>query len=142
MKAAVIRNDPRRISIEDTACPVPGDGEVLVQVKACGLCGSDVHGFLDVESKGRVAGLIMGHEPSGVVACCGENAKKFAPGDRVVIDPQFSCGECYACKHAWYNICENGGIIGSSAELPSWSNGGICGGEGASSSHTACTDEF
>lgn len=114
MKAAVIRNNPRRISVEDVECPIPGDGEVLVQVKACGLCGSDIHGFLDVESKGRVAGLIMGHEPSGVVVHCGEHAGKFAPGDRVVIDPQFSCGECYACKHAWYNICENGGIIGSS----------------------------
>lgn len=114
MKAAVIRNDPRRISIEDVECPVPGKGEVLVQVKACGLCGSDIHGFMDVESKGRVAGLIMGHEPSGIVAQCGEGAERFAPGTRVVIDPQFVCGECYACKHAWYNICENGGIIGSS----------------------------
>lgn len=113
MKAAVIRNNPRRISIEEVECPTPGAGEVLVQVKACGLCGSDVHGFLDEESKGRVEGLIMGHEPSGVVVQCGENASRFMPGDRVVIDPQFSCGECYACKHAWYNICENGGIIGS-----------------------------
>lgn len=114
MKAAVIRNHPRRISIEEVERPVPGPGEVLVHVKACGLCGSDVHGFLDETSAGRVEGLIMGHEPAGVVAECGEAVRCFQPGDRVVIDPQFSCGECYACKHAWYNICENGGIIGSS----------------------------
>lgn len=113
MKAAVIRNHPRRISIEEVERPVPGPGEVLVHVKACGLCGSDVHGFLDEASAGRVEGLIMGHEPAGVVAECGESVQHFRPGDRVVIDPQFSCGECYACKHAWYNICENGGIIGS-----------------------------
>lgn len=113
MKAAVIRNNPRRISVEDVARPQAGAGEVLVHVKACGLCGSDVHGFLDEGSKGRVEGLIMGHEPAGVVAACGEGTGRFQPGDRVVIDPQFSCGVCYACKHAWYNICEEGGIIGS-----------------------------
>lgn len=113
MKAAVIRNNPRRISIEEVERPVPGQDEVLVRVKACGLCGSDVHGFLDENSKGRVEGLIMGHEPAGMVAECGEGAIRFHEGDRVVIDPQFACGECYACKHAWYNICENGGIIGS-----------------------------
>lgn len=113
MKAAVIRNGPRRISVEEVACPQAGAGEVLVHVKACGLCGSDVHGFMDESSKGRVEGLIMGHEPAGVVAACGEGSGRFQPGDRVVIDPQFSCGECYACKHAWYNICEEGGIIGS-----------------------------
>ncbi len=113
MKAAVIRNAPRRICIEDVPCPQAGEGEVLVHVKACGLCGSDVHGFLDENSKGRVEGLIMGHEPAGVVAACGEGAERFRPGDRVVIDPQFSCGTCYACRHAWYNICEEGGIIGS-----------------------------
>lgn len=114
MKAAVIRDNPRRISIEDMPVPEYGDDEALVQVKAVGLCGSDVHGFLDEKSRGRVAGLVMGHEPSGVVAAVGRNVSSFKKGDRVVIDPQFSCEECYACKHAWYNICENGGIIGSS----------------------------
>ncbi|MBQ5950946.1 MAG: alcohol dehydrogenase catalytic domain-containing protein [Lachnospiraceae bacterium] len=113
MKAAVIRNKPRRIEIENVIDPVPGEGEYLIQMKAVGLCGSDVHGFLDENSIGRVDGLIMGHEPAGVVVSCGPGAEKFKPGDRVVIDPQFSCGKCYACKHAWYNICEEGGIIGS-----------------------------
>lgn len=114
MKAAVIRDNPRRIVIEEMEVPHCGQEEVLVEVKACGLCGSDIHGFMDEESKGRVAGLVMGHEPSGIVAKCGENVKGYRPGDRVVINPQFSCGECYACKHSWFNICENGGIIGSS----------------------------
>ncbi len=113
MKAAVIRNNPRRIEIEQMDVPDCGKDEVLVEVRACGVCGSDVHGFLDEESKGRVDGLVMGHEPSGVVSVCGEAAQSFRPGDRVVIDPQFSCGECYACRHSWFNICEEGGIIGS-----------------------------
>lgn len=114
MKAAVIRDNPRRIVIEEVGLPHYGANEVLVQVKACGLCGSDIHGFMDEESRGRVAGLIMGHEPSGIVAECGEHVTGYRPGDKVVINPQFFCGECYACKHAWFNICENGGIIGSS----------------------------
>lgn len=113
MKAAVIRNNPRRICIEEVPIPTPGPDDVLVLVKACGLCGSDIHGFLDAESRGRVEGLIMGHEPSGIVAASGDRVTHFHPGDRVVIDPQFSCGTCYACRHAWYNICEQGGIIGS-----------------------------
>ena len=89
MKAAVIRDNPRRISIEDMPIPEYGDDEALVQVKAVGLCGSDVHGFLDEKSRGRVAGLVMGHEPSGVVAAVGRNVSSFKKGDRVVIDPQF-----------------------------------------------------
>lgn len=113
MKAAVIRNYPRRIEIEEMDIPTCGPGEVLVKVRACGLCGSDVHGFLDEESKGRVDGLIMGHEPCGEVAACGDPGGRWKSGDRVVIDPQFSCGKCYACKHSWFNICEEGGIIGS-----------------------------
>lgn len=113
MKAAVIRNNPRRIEIEKMNIPVCRKNEALIKVKACGLCGSDVHGFLDEDSKGRVDGLVMGHEPSGIVAACGEHAGRFQVGDRVVIDPQFSCGECYACRHSWFNICEEGGIIGS-----------------------------
>ncbi len=113
MRAAVIRNMPRRIEIEEMDIPVCKKEEVLVEIRACGLCGSDVHGFLDEESKGRVEGLVMGHEPSGIVAACGEAAGRFQSGDRVVIDPQFSCGECYACRHSWFNICEEGGIIGS-----------------------------
>lgn len=114
MKAAVIRDNPRRIEIEEMEIPVCGPKEVLVKVKACGLCGSDIHGFLDEHSKGRVDGLVMGHEPSGIVEKCGEEAVRFKKGDRVVINPQFSCGECYACRHSWFNICEEGGIIGSS----------------------------
>ncbi len=92
MKAAVIRNNPRRICIEEVPIPTPGPDDVLVLVKACGLCGSDIHGFLDAESRGRVEGLIMGHEPSGIVAASGDRVTHFHPGDRVVIDPQFSCG--------------------------------------------------
>ena len=79
MKAAVIRDNPRRISIEDMPIPEYGDDEALVQVKAVGLCGSDVHGFLDEKSRGRVAGLVMGHEPSGVVAAVGRNVSIRTP---------------------------------------------------------------
>lgn len=114
MKAAVIRDNPRRIAIEEMEIPFCGPDQVLVEIRACGLCGSDVHGFLDKQSKGRTGGLVMGHEASGVVAACGENVRAWQPGDRVVVNPQFSCGKCYACRHSWFNICENGGIIGSS----------------------------
>lgn len=113
MIAAIVRNNPRRISIENVDIPTCGKGEVLVNVKVNGLCGSDVHGFADENSKGRVDGLIMGHECTGVVAATGEGVENFRKGDRVVVNPQFSCGECYACKHSWFNVCEHSKIIGS-----------------------------
>lgn len=99
--------------MEEMPKPQCGPQEVVVQVMACGLCGSDIHGYLDPASKGRVEGLIMGHEPSGIIAEVGPQVDGFAPGDRVIIDPQFRCNTCYACKQSFFNICENGGIIGS-----------------------------
>ncbi len=113
MNAAVVRNNPRRISLEKMEIPTPGNGEALVRVKANGLCGSDVHGFSDENSKGRVDGLIMGHEAAGVVEAVGEGVTDTKKGDRVVINPQFRCNTCYACNNGWYNVCEHSKIIGS-----------------------------
>ncbi len=113
MKAAIVRNNPRRISMEEVDIPTPSKGEVLVKVKANGLCGSDVHGFIDENSAGRVEGLIMGHEATGTVETIGEGVEGWKKGDRVVVNPQFRCGKCYACQNGWFTVCEHSKIIGS-----------------------------
>lgn len=80
--------------------------KVIVNVKACGLCGTDLHIF----SQGRadvVLPRIMGHELSGEVVKIGEGVSNVKPGDRVVLDPVVACGECYACKNGHENVCEN-----------------------------------
>ncbi|GAA3401092.1 galactitol-1-phosphate 5-dehydrogenase [Paenibacillus hodogayensis] len=113
MKAAVIRA-PYRFNIEDHPVPQPGPGEVLIRIHAVGICGSDVHGMEADGGQRRQPGLIMGHESAGQIEAVGPNVTDWKAGDRVAIDPQLSCGYCYACERGWKNLCENGVTIGSS----------------------------
>ena len=109
MKAAVCE-EPRKITIRDVKMPGPGPGEVLVKVKASGICRSDVKGYLGTHP-GVVYPMILGHEFSGEVAALGEGVEGAygdAPlevGDGVIIEPLFPCGECPACLAGDYNLC-------------------------------------
>ena len=89
----------------DVPVPQISDDEVLVEVKYCGICGSDVHALHDGVTV--PAGTYLGHEFSGVISEVGKNAKKWHVGDRVVVNPMYVCGECYACKHGRESICEH-----------------------------------
>ncbi len=90
-----------------------GDDDVLVRVKACGICGSDVHGFTGKTGR-RIPPLIMGHEAAGIVEGFGKNVKDFERGDRVCFDSTVYCNECEACKKGWYNRCESRQVLGVS----------------------------
>jgi len=85
------------------------EDEVLVNVKAVGICGSDVHYY----EKGRIGRyvvekpLILGHETSGQVVLVGSKVKNFKIGDRVAIEPGATCGKCEFCKSGRYNLCED-----------------------------------
>jgi len=93
--------------------PVPGPDEALVEVKACGICGSDVHG-MDGSTGRRIPPLIMGHEASGVVAEAGEGVKSWLPGDRVTFDSTVYCGRCSYCQEGQTNLCERRQVLGVS----------------------------
>lgn len=112
MKALLLKEYKQ---LEVTDCPTPeiGDNEVLVQVRACGICGSDVHGF-DGSSGRRQPPLIMGHEASGVVAAAGKNVTRFKEGDRVTFDSTVYCGECWFCRRGDINLCDNRNVLGVS----------------------------
>ena len=116
MKAAVIRveNDKKILRIEDVENPTVGDHDVLVRIMASGICGSDLHGFLDSAGTARRDGLIMGHEAAGEVVDLGPLVKSVSVGDHVTIDPQVVCGTCIPCRNGWISICDNKRVIGSS----------------------------
>ena len=93
--------------------PAVAAGEVLVRVEACGICGSDVHGY-DGSSGRRVPPIVMGHEAAGAVAAVGSGVTGFAEGDRVTFDSTVYCGECSFCRRGEINLCDNRQVIGVS----------------------------
>jgi (R,R)-butanediol dehydrogenase/meso-butanediol dehydrogenase/diacetyl reductase len=101
MPAAVYRGD-RRIAVEEVATPTAGPGEVVVEVSHCGICGSDLHVFVDGWG---APGTTGGHEWSGVVATVGDGVADWRPGDRVVGGPTSGCGACAACVDGRSNLC-------------------------------------
>lgn len=115
MKAARLKG-PKDIAIEDIPVPAISDDEVLVEVKYCGICGTDVHGFLAPNY--TPVGAYMGHEFSGVIAGVGSKVEAWKRGDRVVVQPTYWCGECYACRHGFLPSCDSQlkGLIGGSTE--------------------------
>lgn len=112
MKALVL-TDYFKFQYMDVEKPKIGKDDVLVNVKACAVCGSDVHGY-DGQSGRRIPPIIMGHEASGVIAEVGENVTRYKPGDKVTFDSTVYCGECYYCKKGLINLCENRMVLGVS----------------------------
>lgn len=107
MKAAVL-NEPGDLEIRDVDVPEPGPGEVLVRVRACGVCGSDLE-IRDHGWEGAEFPFIMGHEWTGEVADLGPETYHFEVGDRVASEPHEGCGMCRNCKVGKYTACLNYG---------------------------------
>jgi len=103
MKALVFRG-PGEMPLEDRPDPKPGPGEVVVAVRAAGICGSDVHGFIGATGRRRI-GVVMGHEAAGDVAEVGPAVTSVREGDRVVLRSILACGHCDRCRHGQPNIC-------------------------------------
>jgi L-iditol 2-dehydrogenase len=112
LKALVLK-DYNRFSYEDVPQPEYDSDDLLIQVKACSICGSDVHG-MDGSTGRRIPPVIMGHEASGIVAAMGANVKGFAVGDRITFDSTIYCGRCYYCRKGQINLCDNRRVLGVS----------------------------
>ncbi|NNC89354.1 MAG: galactitol-1-phosphate 5-dehydrogenase [Akkermansiaceae bacterium] len=104
---------PSRFDLVDLPVPDPGAGELLVKVKACGICGSDIHG-MDGSSGRRIPPIVMGHEASGIVHKTGADVADWSPGDRLTFDSTIYCGECGYCRRGRVNLCENREVLGVS----------------------------
>jgi L-iditol 2-dehydrogenase len=110
---------PRTLEVKETPLPAdPGPGEILVKVRSVGICGSDMHWYLDGSVYGYPAAYpqVLGHEPAGEVVAVG-NGAGFKIGQRVSIEPTVSCGHCEYCVRGQHNNCVKGLFMGS-PQLP------------------------
>jgi L-iditol 2-dehydrogenase len=114
MKALVLK-EYKKFAYEDVPTPQPKPDEVLVAIKACGICGSDVHG-MDGSTGRRRPPIIMGHEASGVIAEVGRGVSEWRPGERVTFDSTIYCGECDFCRRGLINLCDRRRVLGVSCE--------------------------
>jgi L-iditol 2-dehydrogenase len=101
------------LTIADLPVPHVGEDDVLVRVRACGICGSDVHGF-DGSSGRRIPPLVMGHEAAGTVERVGVRVRNLSPGARVTFDSTVSCGSCEYCARGQVNLCDARRVLGVS----------------------------
>ena len=110
MKAAYLTG-PKTVELRDVPDPVAPPGGLVLEVKACGICGSDLRRWKEGPPKG-VDGVIPGHEVGGIVIEAGKGQTRFAVGDRLAIAPDVHCGRCYYCKRGSYNLCDEMRFIG------------------------------
>ena len=114
MKALVL-TEYNRLELQDVPEPGVGPSDVLVRVKACGICGSDVHG-LDGSTGRRRPPLIMGHEAAGVVERVGAGVRGVEPGDRVTFDSTIYDPDSYFSRRGLVNLCDHRRVLGVSCE--------------------------
>lgn len=114
MKALVL-TEYMQFELADVPEPSPAANEVLVRVRACGICGSDVHG-MDGSTGRRIPPIIMGHEAAGEIAATGMGVTRFREGDRITFDSTVYCGACDYCRGGRINLCENRRVLGVSCE--------------------------
>ncbi|MEZ6074533.1 MAG: alcohol dehydrogenase catalytic domain-containing protein [Pirellulaceae bacterium] len=95
----MLLSEYKKLEVVDMPIPEVGPNDLLVEVKACGICGSDIHGW-DGSSGRRVPPLVMGHEAAGIVHEVSSAVRGFQVGDRVTFDSTVSCGRCASCRRA------------------------------------------
>jgi len=116
MRAAVYHG-PEDIRVEEVADKKPKEDEVLIAVRYCGVCGTDINIYKGMNGAFTVTPpLIPGHEFSGVVKEVGSKVKNVKPGDRVTADPNDMCGACYFCSNAMEQFCTDNIGIGTTAD--------------------------
>lgn len=103
-----------RLEMVERPQPQPAPDEVLIRVRAVGICGSDVHGYAGVGGR-RIPPIVMGHELAGEVCAVGDAVSGIGVGDRVVPDSTIWCGTCPACRTGRVNLCERRRVLGVSA---------------------------
>ena len=110
MKGLVYKS-PGIIELEDVSMPIPERDELLLNIKAVGICGSDIEGYLGKTGR-RTPPMIMGHELAAIVEEV-NNCNDFKKGDRVTVYPKLYCGNCKYCKEGLTNICTNASFLGA-----------------------------
>ncbi len=102
---------PKTIEFREVPTPEPGPGEALIKIMEIGVCGSDIHVYHGTHPFTSYP-VTQGHEVSGLVEKLGEGVTGLTLGQKVTIQPQVVCGECYPCRHGKYNLCESLKVMG------------------------------
>lgn len=116
MKAARFYGADQPLKIEDIPQPQPGPDEVLLAVKAAGLCGTDLHIAVEGTIPTAITPITLGHEAAGVVAQVGTGVTDWNVGDHAAVFPNIACGECYACASGREALCLKSRILGVQAD--------------------------
>ncbi len=111
MRAAVMQGLHQPLTIETLADPTPAEGEVVVKVGRCGICGSDLH-MTEDPAFGKIAGDVLGHEFAGEIVALGKNTEGVVIGDLVSVIPLTSCGQCASCRSGEIAWCDKFGLQG------------------------------
>jgi L-iditol 2-dehydrogenase len=112
MKALVL-TEYGHLELTEVDKPQIGAEDLLIRIHACGICGSDVHGY-DGSTGRRLPPIIMGHEAAGLVEAVGASVTRFRPGDRVTFDSTVFCGKCFYCRRGLVNLCDDRQVVGVS----------------------------
>jgi L-iditol 2-dehydrogenase len=107
--------DANHFEYVDVPEPAIGKEDVLIRVKACGICGSDVHG-MDGSTGRRQPPIVMGHEASGIIAGVGSGVTEWMEGERVTFDSTVYCGHCRFCRQGRINLCDDRHVLGVSCD--------------------------
>ena len=114
MKQAVLI-EPEKVVFRDVPKPEPGQGQVLIQIKRIGICGSDIHAYYGKHPYISCP-IVQGHEFAGRISEVGADVRALKAGDDVTVRPQLVCEECYPCRHGNYHICNSLKVIGCQAD--------------------------
>jgi L-iditol 2-dehydrogenase len=110
---ALVLSEYKKLELQEMAKPEPKADELLIRIRACGICGSDVHGY-DGSTGRRLPPIVMGHEAAGEVEAVGAEVRGFKAGDRVTFDSTVYCGKCFFCRKGLVNLCDDREVIGVS----------------------------
>jgi L-iditol 2-dehydrogenase len=110
---ALLLSSPGTLAVADLDTPSPAAGEVLVRIAACGICGSDVHGYTGGSGR-RIPPLVMGHEAAGTIEAVGGGVTDLPIGSRVALDSTVFCGGCDYCRTERENLCTRREVLGVS----------------------------
>lgn len=102
---------PKTITFREIPIPAPAPGQILVKIKKIGICGSDIHVYHGTHPFTSYP-VTQGHELSAQVTALGEGVTGFYAGQKVTVEPQVYCGNCYPCTHGKYNLCEQLKVMG------------------------------
>ncbi|EEQ62038.1 putative chlorophyll synthesis pathway protein BchC [Clostridiales bacterium 1_7_47FAA] len=106
-----VMTSPGVIEFKEVPVPEPGEGQVLIKIMKIGICGSDIHVYHGEHPFTKYP-VTQGHEVSGEITALGQGVEGLSVGQKVTIQPQVVCGECYPCRHGKYNLCEELKVMG------------------------------